>query len=181
MQNCFYMKKNLEFSTHRIQLTQGTWFHSFLSDRFELNFDFSRLTFDFLISLHELFRRILCQCKQNQSTTQIRSMMAPLSCWNWLKFALNIPIQLTQFRHQTCYLHTVLGYTSVRTKSRVETIFIEDDAGLLSLKQVLGETVHFDLNIRPPTSCPLKKNECKAVSTKYVSIQDNIVMNLIRF
>jgi len=69
----------------------------------------------------------------------------------------------------------------VRAKSRVETIFIEDDAGLLSLKEVLGERVHFGLRIRPPTSRPLKKDECKAAPTKYVSIQNNKMMNLIRF
>jgi len=58
----------------------------------------------------------------------------------------------------------------VCTKSKVKTIVIEDDAGLLSLKQVLGDTVHFGLRIRQPTSCPLKKDECKAVLTKYFSI-----------
>jgi len=107
--------------------------------------------------------------------------MVLFSCLNWLKFALNIPIWLTQSRHQTCYLHTGLGYTSACAKSRVEVILIEDDAGLLSLKDVLGKTVYFGLRIKPPTSRFLKKDECKAVSTKYVSIWDNTVMNLICF
>jgi len=119
----------------------------FRSDWIEI-FDFSRLIFDLLISLHELLRRILCQCKQNQSMTQIKLIMTLLWCWNWLKFNLNIPIQLTQFRHQTYYFHTGLMYTYVRTKSRVETIFIEDDAGSLLLKQFLRKTVYFGFRIR---------------------------------
>jgi len=115
------------------------------------------MIFDFLISLHELFGQILCGCKQNQNTTQIRSIMASLSCWNRLKFALNIPIRLTVIRHQTRYLRTGLGYTSVHAKLAVGTVFIKDDAGLSSLITCLGEAVNLGLRIKPPTSCTLKK------------------------
>jgi len=50
------------------------------------------------------------QTKQKHNSDQVNNVT--FLCCNWLKFSLNIPIWLTQFRFQTRYLHTGLGYIS---------------------------------------------------------------------